>query len=167
VAVAQPDPPVPPEEQWPSVPLAYEFVRPSYDIMLRRFETVEGRIRALVTLTGTLTFAAPVFARSVRPDIPLASLWFILAASAAILVVGLGVVATVFWTVRLYDPCELYEKYLEWTAWEFQKNMLYWAGDAFKRNAASLRRKAGLADAMALFFLAEISFLVVWGLTAA
>jgi hypothetical protein len=41
--------------------LAYEFVRPSYDVVLKRLETVELRIRAILTLAATLTLAGPVF----------------------------------------------------------------------------------------------------------
>ena len=155
------------EERWPAVPLAYEFVRPSYEIMLKRFETVEGRIRGLATLTATLTFAAPAFIKAVRPEVSLTSPWFVLAIVVALAVAAIGVVATLFWTVRLYTPRLLYEQCLEWAEWEFQKNMLYWAGDAFEQNGKSLRRKGGLSDVMAVLFLAEVSLLIVWSLSPA
>ena len=42
-----------------SLDLAYEFVRDSYDWMLRRMDALKRRIDSLLLFVATLTFAIP------------------------------------------------------------------------------------------------------------
>src|SRR5438309_352550 len=39
-----------PALQWPGVLFAYEYVQPSYEYVAHRMETIENRIRALLTI---------------------------------------------------------------------------------------------------------------------
>jgi hypothetical protein len=43
------------EEQWPSVGLAYDLVKSSYDQVARRIDAQENRIRATMTFATTVT----------------------------------------------------------------------------------------------------------------
>lgn len=54
-----------PEERWPALSLAYEFVRPSYEQAGQRLEVVEARIRSLLAFAVSATFATPALAIAV------------------------------------------------------------------------------------------------------
>ena len=49
-------------DEYPSLDLAYDYVRPSYDLLSRRLDAVENRGRAVLTFASTLTFAMPLLA---------------------------------------------------------------------------------------------------------
>lgn len=155
-----------PEAQWPAVALAYEFVRPSYDIMLKRFEIVEGRVRALITLAASLTFGAPVFVRAAGLELSYASPWLIAALSFATYILAAGALASVGRRVHVPDPTLLHEASLrhEMSAWTFQRVTLQAAGEAYRANKRGLDGKALLADTMAVALLLEVGCMVAWAL---
>ena len=43
------------EATWPSVNLAYEFVKPSYDWAIHRLNAVDSRIQTFLAFSSTLT----------------------------------------------------------------------------------------------------------------
>jgi hypothetical protein len=104
--------------------------------MARRFEAVEGRTRSLVTLAGSVTFAAIAFVKSIAGEHRIGSPWLLAAALTFVLIIVLAVVAT--WTarVRAYSPTKVLD-YLTYEGWEFKKNVLYWASDDFEPRALS------------------------------
>jgi hypothetical protein len=164
-----PTPPAPPTAEpdplagrYPAVPLAYEFVRRSYELMAKRFEIVEGRIRALLTLALTMTFGAPIFVNSAIGPLSFTSLWFRLAVAAAVLSAVLGVAAHLWGSLMVFSPRLLYDRTLHLPDWEFKRNALYRAGEAFEVNAAAVERKARIGVAMAVLLLVELLLLVAW-----
>lgn len=153
---------VKPEEQWPAVALAYEFVRPSYDIMLKRFEIVEGRIRALLTLTASLTFGAPVFATAALGTMPFTSLSLQLALTCAAYVLVAGCLASVGRRVDVPNPGLLHDAAMRVPVWDFQRVALQAASDAWQGNRRRLEWKAILGDTMAVALLLELGLMVLW-----
>lgn len=152
----------PDESTWPSVSLAYEFVRPSYEFMAHRLDAVEGRIRALLTLAASATFAAPVFVTSIvgKPDFR--SPWLIASLVLFGLTVLLGIAAHMAGSVRVASPRLLYENWLHYSEWEFKKNMVYWAGVDFEANSARVNTKGWIATVIGGILLAEGVCLIVW-----
>jgi hypothetical protein len=156
-----------PDEQWPAVALAFEFVRPSYELSLKRFEVVEGRIRSLVTLTASLTFGAPVLLRaawSVPPsfDSPV----FVAAMACAAVILVVGTLAFAHARVTTYDPERLAEASTRFTAFEFRRIALKLAGEANRANDRRLEWRGRAADLMAWVLLIEFALLTTWALTA-
>src|SRR5437879_3635204 len=74
--------------EWPGLDSAYEFVRPSYEMVLRRVDVAETRARASVGFAGTLMFAAPAFVvATLGPGLrSFSSPWFIAGAVAFVAV---------------------------------------------------------------------------------
>jgi hypothetical protein len=48
------------EEEWPGVRAAYDFVIPSYALLISRFEAADTRLTTLLTLTASLTLGGPL-----------------------------------------------------------------------------------------------------------
>lgn len=153
-----------PEEEWPRVDLAYEFVLPSYGWAIKRLDAIDGRIQALQALIVSVTLAVPVFARVVLADgsVDFGSRWFVLALVAFGLSVAIGLVARTAGTIKLLNPDKLYERYLDKSRWEFKRGVLYFAGIHSVENHRLVLRKGWAMTAMAALFLGEAIFLVLW-----
>jgi hypothetical protein len=162
---------VPDEEKWPSVALAYDLgVKPSYELMMKRHEIMEGRIRALVTLAASVTFAVPVFATAARGvgTMSYTSPWLCAALSCAAFVVIAG--TTVFWgssiTVTAPDLWLEAATKTQISVWEFQRAALKQAGKAFEKNNQRLNLKAWAANVIAAALLGELICMAGWIITA-
>lgn len=46
--------------KYPSVELAYPFVKDSYDVLLKRIDALDGKIQTVISLALTVTLAIPV-----------------------------------------------------------------------------------------------------------
>jgi hypothetical protein len=149
------------EAQYPSVELAYGFVKPSYDWLQNRLDAVNSRIEFLLTFVASITVAAPVFVRAVFNDIHFGALFY-----AAIGVFSLsaiiGIAGRMCSGLKLISPEKVYNKWIMWSEWEFKKNALYWAGQDFNHNASLVNRKANFAIAMSLLLIAEVILLALW-----
>jgi hypothetical protein len=152
------------EETYPAVPLAYEFVWPSYEFAARRLESVETRIRALLTLWATVTFLAPVFIASAhgKEETSFRSVWFVLAMVVAAVALAIATHAHARGSIKLLSPALLQEKSLHWRDWEFKRNVLYWASVAFEANVQLVDDKGRAANAASVCLLIEIALLAVW-----
>jgi hypothetical protein len=152
----------PAEDKWPAVKAAYDFVLPSYALLLSRFEAADTRLTILLTFAGTITLGAPILAKSLRPTIDFGSPWFALALIAAVLSVGVGLIARVIGNLTLPDPMKMYAESLHESDWNFRKNAIYFAGQHFRANAEAIRVKGSLATISAALILAEILLFLPW-----
>lgn len=157
---------MPPEEQWPAVPLAYDLaVKTSYEIMLKRFEIHENRMRGLITLTASLTFGAPIFAKAARGDMPYDSPWLLAALGCAVFVLLLGTAAFIGRRVDVIDPSLVHETALDRECrrpWDFQHWALTRAGEAFHANNRKLEWKGRASDAAGVVLLLELILMGAW-----
>ncbi len=156
---------VPDLTQYPGIPLAYDYVRPSYELVARRFEAVEGRLRAVLGIAATLTLAAPVFIAAVAGHRDPLSPWFLLAAGLFILVLivgGFGLRSGDLW---LLNPNKLYDQTLHLDDLTFKQHLLAWAGEDFERNVRLVRRTAWCADGVIALLLLELACLVGWAIS--
>jgi hypothetical protein len=151
-------------DPWPATDPAFEFVRPSYDLVLKRLDTVEMRIRAILTLAATLTLAAPAFIPSFAGAREPLSVWFIGA------LVTFGVIG---WNglgppsrghVRIISPRYLFERTLHLPAAEFKRLVLRTAGEDFDANMALIDHHGNLADRMGVLLILEAVLLLCWAL---
>lgn len=151
-----------PEEQWPAVDAAYSFVLPSYQLLVGRFEAADTRLTSLLTLSSTLTLAAPLFAKSVQPTISFRSPFFVFAMAVFLLAAIVGILGRVAGTLALPDPMIMYEKSLHCSEWEFKKNQIYFAGEHFDYNVQAVRKKGNVAICVTIMLLLEIVAFVIW-----
>jgi hypothetical protein len=77
---------------WPAVDSAYDFVVPSYQMVMSRFEAADNRLTALITFASSITLGGPLFAKAVRPGIEFSSPVFWIAMACASLGVVCGVI---------------------------------------------------------------------------
>lgn len=167
MAVQEAPPNVKPEEQWPAVALAYDLgVKSSYEVMLKRFEIVEGRIRALVTMTASLTIGAPVFISTMRNGASYTSWLLCGALIVALAILAAGAASWTTGSLRLMDPALLAsDDAARLSVFDFQRAALKNAADAFAVNARRLERKIRFADGITYALMAEIVLMVGWALT--
>ena len=150
------------EHRYPSVDLAYNFVKPSYDWMLNRFEAANSKIQGLLTFSATVTAAFPILAKAIFDNVDFSSLWFYGAIIAFIFLVVTGIVGRRMGSIVLVHPEVLYEKYLYYSHWRFQQTIIYWAGKHFNSNTKIIVKKAWCTDIMTIFLLGEIVCIAVW-----
>jgi hypothetical protein len=153
------------EDKWPAVGVAYDFVKPSYDWAIARFEAVSTRIQALQTIAATITLGTPAFVLAVRKDIHFNSRWFIAALVAFGLTLLAGWVGRSWGRLVILNPRELYDHTLDMPVWEFKRYALYYAGQHFERNATTVRMKEKILTLMTALFCIEIGLLIIWLVT--
>src|SRR5437660_1283893 len=83
------------EEKWPGVEAAYDFVIPSYNFLVNRFEAADTRLTMLLTFGATITLGAPILGKAVQPASNFASAWFLLALASFMVSVVIGLIARV------------------------------------------------------------------------
>ncbi len=151
-----------PESLWPSVNLANAFVIPSFELARQRLADVESRLQNLIALTSTVTVAAPVVHSSIVKPADFTSVWFLLAVGIFLVVVIVGLLSKALGELHVISPKLLYEKYLHFSAWEFQKNILYEAGQSFESNRSLVNVKGRAAVVLTALFCIEMCCLIVW-----
>lgn len=147
---------------YPSVDLAYDFVKPSYDWMITRLETINGKIQELLTFSATITAALPVIVKATFSRLSFISPWFLGAIATFIILTVIGILRARMGSVSLPHPKALYDKYLHCSHWEFQQRVIYWAGEHFAKNKACIDKKALFRDIIAFGLLIEILCFVLW-----
>ena len=150
------------ETEWPSVRAAQSIVLPSYQWMLSRIESADGRLQTLVTFIATLALGVPAAVHSAGSTLSLTAGWFLTATALAVLAVVIGIVARSRGAVILPDPQSLYNTSLQLTEWEFQRDALFFAGKHFAKNKATVEAKSAAVSWMTILFLAELVCLFLW-----
>lgn len=162
----EPEPPVLPE--WPGLDDAYEFVRPSQDIVLRRVDSAEARARANLGFAGTLMFAAPAFVAATlgAGQRSGASPWFIAGAGAFALVFLCAVVQQIpqiVGEIQVISPRGLLtSQWLKAESPNFKYNALQFAADNWDKNRRHVNLLVALSTLGAVSLAVEIVALVVW-----
>ena len=149
--------------QYPGIPTAFEFVKPSYELLARRYELMESRIRALATFATTITIAGPAFAKAILGRDPdFTSAWFLIAMALYLFLAFIALGSTMTKSIQFVDPGMLYEGSLHLTETEFKRDMIFFAGEAFTRNMNIINIHARYGNWVALLSLVEGALLGVW-----
>ncbi|MDT5268320.1 MAG: hypothetical protein QOH49_506 [Acidobacteriota bacterium] len=145
---------------FPSVVLAYPLALASYDQMQKRMDVVENRLQTLLGFTTTLTLA--LIAAVSGKAVSFQSGWFYAGLAFFGLGEALGVYAKLSGSLQVLSPATLYREWLTWGEWEFKKNMVFWAGEAYAVNKREVNRKGNMASMSAILFLLEAAGFAVW-----
>jgi hypothetical protein len=128
------------EDDFPSVTLAYDFVLPSYQWLLARYEAADTRLTSLLTTAMAMTAAGPVIGRAIHPSMTVNG-WFWTALIAFASTMSVGLWGRLGGAVILPDPTTLYNESLAESPWEFQRRAIFFAGRHFQKNARAIERK--------------------------
>lgn len=150
------------KESWPSIPLAYEFVRPSYDLMLKRFEVMEGRARGLLAIVATVIFGVPAFAKAILVNADFSAPTFYGAVAAAIMAATIGLWAQSSGKIAVYSPREIYDHVLHLGEWQFKWTAIYSAAEAFDVNERRVASKGRAMTTMTALLVLQIVLLIAW-----
>jgi hypothetical protein len=155
----------------PSLELAYQFVQPSYDIVLRRMDSAEARARASLGFAGTLMVAAPAFVAATLGPANRSFVWpwFLLGALAFIgvlgCVIGQQIPKIVGGDVRVIAPGGLVNQgWVHASPSEFRWNILLWAANNWDTNRVILSRVANMASVAAGLVGVQAIALAIWAL---
>ena len=152
-------------EDMPGLNLAYDYVQPSYQWLLSRFEAGNTRLQTMQAVVASVSLAVPAFAKLLDQALSFADARFVLAAGAFLAAMAVGVVGRQTGAVRLAHPRGLRD-WLTLPEAQFKYNALYWAGEHFDHNVAAIERKWRCAGAVLALFLVELVLLVSWALGA-
>ncbi|MXW35896.1 MAG: hypothetical protein F4Z60_10480 [Chloroflexi bacterium] len=135
----------------------------SYQGIAARYDAANQRLDGLLTLTSTVTLAAPLIVAATGAASALQSPLVVAVAClfAAVLVLGVagrGVVGS----PRLVDPADLYEDWIDLEEIDFELEAVYWAGEHFEHGMRVVWRKSLIAHAMTALFILEVVVLLAW-----
>lgn len=153
------------EQQYPSVPLAYDLAIKSYDWVYRRSEIIDNKIEKLIAWATGLNLALVAFIGNlIRSNtvINYYSIW--LYAAIALFIVGTtsGMIAKLKGSMKTVTPSMLINGWLHQSEWEFKKNALYRASEDHDFNKKYVNKKGLIATIAAFSFFAEAIVLAIW-----
>jgi hypothetical protein len=154
------------QTQYPGIPIAFEFVLPSYVWMITLVQAADSRIQTIQILTTTVTFAILTAVKSLDPTMSFRAGRFAFAMVAFVALIIIGVIARSRGAIKLADLSKIYKRWLHFQEPEFKKNAVYWAAEHFQFNAALIEKKAKVSVAMSVLFLIELLFLLAWAVTS-
>jgi hypothetical protein len=149
------------KSQWPAVDAAYAFVVPSYQMMLSRYEAADTRLNALTTVAAGLAGFAPALGKAMNASSAFEG-WFVAGSVLLVAAVVAGLWARTMGGVGLPNPRVIFDKHLHESDWEFRKNAIDYAGQAFELNAAIIRRKGNWSVAVMILMTLGIVAFSVW-----
>ena len=159
------------EQSYPSLPLAYELIMPTFDIIVKRLEAVERRVDN--TLRFGITFSLAVGGTIVaiqttfRTSAGLSAEPLEIAVGLVTILMFLGFLCLGMWTrlsgkIQMLDLAVLYESYIQSDVDEYQQSILYRAGRMIEYNQKLINRKARFADWVVLLFVLELISSLAW-----
>jgi hypothetical protein len=156
-------------DDYPSLDLAYDYIRPSYDLLSRRLDAVENRGRAVLTFASTLTFAMPLLAANLlgSGSRHLNSPWFLTAIAAFAGIIVCGVMLSSGVDFLLPSPKPMFEEQLDVEPDQFKVNQLSYAADDFVANTRLITRLARTTSVAAILLLLEAAAFAMWILNGA
>jgi hypothetical protein len=152
------------EREFPSVELAYPIALGSYETALKRLDAVDTKLNTLLTFAVTVSLAVPVLAST--KNLSFRSIWFIAAAIAFALGVGVITFARLKGSLWLIDPRVIYDSYLDLDQWNFKRHTIDWAGDNWRHNQRLINRNGMLASVAAILFALEAVAVGAWVVAA-
>jgi hypothetical protein len=151
-------------QSFPAVETAYPLAVSAYDVALKRFDAIDGKLNTLITFAVTVSLAVPVLANA--KGLSFRSGWLVVAVSAFVFGVGVATFARLNGKLNLLDPKVMYDSYLDLDEWNFKRHTIYWAGENFRHNQSLINRNGNLAAVSASLFALEAVAVGAWVLAA-
>lgn len=157
-----------PEEQnkatYPGVELAYPLAVSSYEVALKRFDAMDGRLQTILAFIVATSAAVPTLAagRLAPERIHYKSWYFCGAAICFVLAVIGGALARLFGRLRVLVPRKAFNHWLHKPDWEFKMDFINQAAHDFERNSTIIERKWRCSVAITLLFFVQTVLLAAW-----
>ena len=145
---------------YPGVELAYPLAIASYEVAQKRYDALDNRLQTLIATAVTISLAVPVLGQS--RGLSFHSKWFIGAAACFIVAIGLGIYARFSGELEVINPMKIYTNWLHLSEWEFKKDAIYRAGEAFIKNKQEIDAKSRYGLLSFISFLLEAILLAAW-----
>jgi len=143
---------------FPSVDLAYQLSVSSYDIAIKRLDSIDARIQTLLAF-ATSTTAIVV---SLSAGRGLRTTYFYFAAASMAFAIILGIWARMIGRIKLVRPNVLFERWLRKDEWTFKKDFIRFAGHDFEKNMGLVTLKWRMSLGVIVLFVLQVAFLVLW-----
>jgi hypothetical protein len=146
---------------FPSVDLAYAIAVNSYDVLMKRLDSVDGRLQTMLALFASITAIVP--AAAAGKGLSFHSKWFYLAIGAMALAVVVAAVARWMGSIKVLDPSMLErDEWLKLSEWEFKNYIIQAAVKAFTKNNRLITLKWRCGVVVAVIFFLGACCLAIW-----
>lgn len=150
---------------YPSVDLAYAIAVNSYDVLMKRLDSVDGRLQTMLALFASVTAVVP--AAAAGKGLSFHSKWFYLAITAMAVAVVVTALARWLGKVELLDPSKLNQDWwLKHSEWEFKNYIIQAATEAFIKNDRLITNKWRCGFAVVCIFFLGTTCLTLWVVSA-
>lgn len=152
------------EQDRPAVRLAYEFICPSYDWAISRWDAMHGRVVQLLTYAAALMVGAPAIARAVSPS-SIGNRNFLIGAGIAFLILTIiGLTTLRIGKLQVLDLRAIYtdSDWIDSPEAEFKTDLLDMVSLDFKENLDEVDRKAIGEFSIIVLLGLQVVFLVLW-----
>ena len=132
------------EAKYPSVNLAYQLAIDSYEELRRSRDSIHKFLNSLLSIALSLLLAVPLVGKAFDLTSKLCDK-NCLCAVIGVFVFALAVcfcslAGRLKYKIPMIDPCKLFKNKLHLSEWEFKKDMIYEAGQAFDSSSSSLEK---------------------------
>jgi hypothetical protein len=146
---------------YPSVDLAYQIAVDSYDALVKRVDSIDGRLQTMLALFATVTATVPVIGAA--RGLSFRSNWFYGALAAMVFATIMTAAARLAGHVELLDPNKLnIDFWLRRSEWEFKNLIIQAAGQAFAANKSLVSRKWLCTILVTITFFLGAACLALW-----
>src|SRR2546421_1402277 len=144
-----------------SIDLAYNIAVNSYDALVKRVDSIDGRLQTMLALFASVTATIPVI--GAQRGLSFHSDWFQLAIAAMVAATIVTAIARLGGKVELLDPNKLNtNEWLRCSEWEFKNLVIQYAGQAFTANKRLVSRKWLCTILVTITFFLGAVCLALW-----
>ena len=150
------------QKNYPGVDLAYELAVDSYEPLISRLDTIDGRLQTIMGFAATTMALVPSVA-SAR-NLSFASVAFWVAFAIFVFILAVGSHARHHGEIKLLNPAKFedYDTWLGYEPWEFKSTFIHWAGQHFEHNNNLVTWKWKRSVIVTFAFFVQVVFLVAW-----
>jgi hypothetical protein len=148
--------------KFPGVDLAYPLVAMSYDMAVRRFDAMDGRLQTIMAFIVATSATVPALAAG--RGLHFRSNYFYAAIGCFAVAVVVGTVARLYGKLRVLVPREAFNHWLHKPEWEFKMDFINHSAADFEHNSTLVERKWKCSVAVTILFFAQTVCLALWAL---
>ncbi len=149
------------QASYPGAKLAYDTVKPSYDLAIARIEAANRALEGLFAFA--LALASAVVSLGLSNKIAdFRSLWLLAAGTALVIALGWAWHARSSGEITVISPTVLFNDWLELTEDDYKRYAVMYAGEHFESNRQLVYRKWKTTQRIAIVVAAEAVLLLVW-----
>jgi hypothetical protein len=143
-----------------SIDLAYDIAVDSYEPLVKRLDTMDGRLQTIMGFAATTMALVPSIAS--QRNLSFRSYWFCAAVVVFLVIIGVGTHARHHGDIIMLDPGNLFDEWLELEPLEFKKFFIEYAGKNWRDNNALVTWRWRRSVAISYAYFLQVGLLLVW-----